>query len=374
MHSSRSLVPRMIGGGAYGCVYYPPPNGCSTCKDVSSHGPQPKVCTHGVVKLMDHRSALDEIRLLKQVKAIDPRGHYHWKLLRVCPAPRSTSSWPTDERGRRCSHFLGPDPLLLYFPYGGRPFEDLVYGQDVFTLVTLLAMRRIFQGLRAFQRAGFVHADIKPANMVYVRSSHSPSMSLPYYIKFIDFSLSFSVSKNRLSAYAVYAYWPPEAILLTSHRTLDRHTLKTYGQDAFQAALSVSTKASPHTINQKVKRTTSPILDKWLDKMERWYRDEASFRKVSRHKFDVYGFGVTLMSLYSFGSFSSDLRSNSIFMEGLKGMAQRAMAFDAEDRPSASTLYSMYKDLLSTAFSPDSLVEGTRRLGPVSIPRSIRPL
>jgi len=370
----RSLVPRMLGAGSYGCVYYPPPGDCSTCKDLPHGSRQPRVCSHGVVKVMDENSANEEIELLRRVGRIDPRGHFHWRLLKVCPAPKSIDDWPVDDAGRPCPNDLGPNPKLLYFPYGGRPFTDLVQGSDIFSLVDLLAMRRVFLGLRTFQKNGFVHADIKPANLVYVRSSHSPSLSLPFYIKFIDFSLSFSATRPSLT-YATYGFWPPETILLTSHRTSSASTLKSYAKKARIKALEFATTKSPAALEAKMdSQMEDPRFSGWLDQMKTWHDSPSSLREIVRTKFDIYGLGVTLMALHTFGNFSSELRTNSRFMQGLKGLAQRAMAFDARARPSATVLYAMYKDLLSTAFSQDVLAEGTKKLGPVSIPPSIRPL
>lgn len=364
----------MLGAGSYGCVYYPPPEGCSTCGDLPQGSRKPRVCSHGVVKVMDQKSADEEISLLRRVERIDPRGHFHWKLIKVCPAPKSIDDWPAGESGRPCSIDLGPKPKLLYFPYGGRPFSDLVRGTQVFSLVHLLAMRRIFLGLRAFQRNGFVHADIKPANMVFVRSTHSPSLSLPFYIKFIDFSLSFTMSRPSLP-YAVYEFWPPETILLTSHRTSSAFILKTYAKQAYVAALEFATTKLPSALDAKMEsKMLDSRFDEWLEQMKAWHDSPASMREVIRTKFDVYGLGVTLMALHTYGNFSSELKSNSRFMQGLKGLAQRAMAFDARARPTASVLYDMYKDLLSTAFSQDVLAEGAKKLGPMSIPPSIRPL
>jgi len=372
--SDRSLVPRMLGAGSYGCVYHPPPEGCSTCKDLTQGSRKPRVCSHGVVKVMDQQSADEEIHLLKRVQEIDPRGHYHWKLIKVCRAPKSMDAWPADDFGTPCSIDFGSNPKLLYFPYGGRPFADLVQGNDVFSLVHLLAMHRIFLGLRTFQRNGFVHADIKPANMVYVRPSHSPSFSIPFYIKFIDFSLSFKASRPSLT-YAVYAFWPPEAILLTNRASSSTNTLKTYAKRARVAALEFATKQTPLLLDVKVDgQMAGSRFERWIDQMKTWHGSPASMREIVRTKFDVYGLGVTLMTLYTYGNFSSELKNNARFMHGLRGLAQRAMAFDARVRPSADDLYGMYKELLSTSFSQDVLAERTKQLGPMSIPPSIRPL
>jgi serine/threonine protein kinase len=323
---------------------------------------------------MDKKSAEEEIELLKGVERIDPRGHYHWKLIKVCPAPKTIYDWPSDESGRPCSHYFGPKAQLLYFPYGGPPFSDFVNGFTVFDLRTLWAVRRLFLGLRVFQRNGFIHGDIKPDNMVYVASRDSVSAASPYYIKYIDFSLSFTMSKFGIP-YEVYDYWPPEAILMSPKKTDDECALKSYAKQARVAALTQATSMQRETIETNFERAWSEgKMRGWLEAMKQWHRDESSLKEIAREKFDVYGLGVCLMGLHTHGFFSADLRSNRLFMAGLEGLAQRGMAFDARDRPSGAEFYSMYKDLLSTSFSQETIAGAKRRAGPMSIPPSIRPL
>jgi len=365
---SETKMSRLLAAGAYGCVYHPPPEKCATCVGRSTLA---KVCTHGVVKLMDAKSAREEEESLVVIGKIDPQGHYHWKLERVCDAPPSTYHWPRDARGQKCRLYLGPSPKLLYFPYGGRPFEDFVTGKDTFGLVDFLAMRRIFLGIIQFQKHGFVHGDIKGPNLVYVRASRPSSSArsgLPFYIKFIDFSLSFETSDPDLPE-SVYAYWPPEAILLFSSKS---YSTADYALRVREASLGQVQNISPLAIQRRVvEELRGPRFESWLRQMKRWASDRRNFYKTTvREKFDIYGLGVVLLSLYHFGTFSSELRSNETFMRGLKRLGKAGMTFDARYRPSGKEYYRLYKRLVTNAFTPERVERGKEKLGPTSLPAS----
>lgn len=352
--------------GSYGCVYHPPPDGCRSChisvrenkdkynRSGSRSGSESRsrsgsrsrsrehVCKHGAVKLMDRVSAMEEKRLLDNIVSIDPKGEFHIKLEKICMAPPANElrEWPKDNNGIGCPLKLGDNPMLLYFSFGGVPFSVFIKKKNVFCKRDAASLTNITRGLVRFSKKGFVHADLKYDNLM-CKIDNDPF--IPTVTKFIDFSLSFMTDTRVLPNLSSknYVFWPPETAVITRlHKYPDEYAM--YVRNSILDTLSYMYSKPQKTLIRYINKNTH-VIESIVSNMTKWTADRKKFvNTVVRNKFDVFGFGVSLMCMLRRGNMSPILAQNKIFMNRMKIVARAAWRFDYTLRPTSIELHRLY--------------------------------
>lgn len=171
--------PKLLGSGAYGCVYRPPVK----CK--YHHEYNQKYKDH-VMKVMHIGSALSEMEIGSVIDDIDPNHEYFVPL---------TNDWCTVDSSdiglQSCESYVsskGVDYHGHFMEYAGISMYDYIKQKpSVMDLIGI--MKHLTNGLSKLHRAGICHMDIKKANIMI-------SNGIP---KLIDFGLSVFIDKYTYS-------------------------------------------------------------------------------------------------------------------------------------------------------------------------------
>lgn len=214
--------PAFLGAGTYGCVFKP----VLPCK---RHSGPVDGRRDAVSKVVPKAEGDGEVEENKLVKEIDPDGRFHLRLLGKCDIPikdvpdsecphlragwgahgdgSDSDSDDDDERNadgsKKLSNLImeaGSASLKHALEYGKTITNPDVAVQWVAT--TLGRLRRLTEALVVFHAESFVHADIKPDNLVLANDVY----------KLIDFGMSFRADPSNVDhpvgASKFYYAWP----------------------------------------------------------------------------------------------------------------------------------------------------------------------
>ena len=195
---SARKVPKYINNGTYGCVFRP---GVSCEKKPNDLNTISKVFSSQV-------STEEEYELHQDlISKIDPEGIFTLKLLGTCDIV--ADKLPMKEINK-CGNFDYYARQKTVFPqiqyeYGG---FDLSQASRRYSFETLFrAMWRVFKGLVILDKKGYVHADIKPENMVY--NDQTNKLALIDFGLTTEKSIIFTDEMSYLHKH-VYRYYPSE--------------------------------------------------------------------------------------------------------------------------------------------------------------------
>lgn len=235
----RTRTPKLIGKGAYGCVYYPP----LPCKNPCTS----KYCKTGVSKLMVDFEAEDEMKAYEKIKEIDPKGKYHWAAEQICELPDGYEI-PEKEKCNAGNVVLydGAQLASIIMPYGGKPLDAIFMNNVKVSTFIVNSFENLFEALVVFKKNNFVHGDIKSDNAMFVGDPRN-SASDPVRLKFIDFGLSFTLNlrgnpfahtdKFTIEHMSQGSYRPPEINLW--NRVFGRRSSPGANDERFRADISI---------------------------------------------------------------------------------------------------------------------------------------
>jgi len=179
--------PIIIGEGAYGCVHRP----SLKCKN------KPRISyLNKTSKIMSKSSAMEELKEYKNVKKADPNNNFYLGVPESCDTDDKLRS--NVSAALRCKlvnnvpsfmNFLKSSKLIIM---GDGGMNVLQYVQTTKTWplnhasqhkceLFLLDCLRLFHGILQFKKAGIVHHDLKPQNIVYNEAENR--------VNIIDFGL-----------------------------------------------------------------------------------------------------------------------------------------------------------------------------------------
>lgn len=187
----------LIGQGSGGCAYRP----ALPCPG------RPLPDTPVVSKLTASSTDIEE---LKRVKAVDPHHTFTVQLFQHCPYNK-----PLPATSRDCAPLrrrVGRSNLYnLVLEDGGKSLRETLSGVTSAHGVAqmLLSLRNLVSAVDKLRRQAFVHADIKPMNIVMPVSRRRAATH--HVAKLIDFGLSFRVaaSGNPMRDWHLFSNWPP---------------------------------------------------------------------------------------------------------------------------------------------------------------------
>ena len=162
-----------------------------------------------VAKLFaDEGSYTEEVGFQRQIERIDPAQKFTVPIVQNCRISRTRYA---ERELRKCdgyAEFASRIPQIVYNGDGSdlhKVLSERLYGATFADL--FLAMEPVFAGLVALGKAGVVHQDIKPANIIYYPNERRCAL--------IDFGLMVGAdevygAENRPICQTVYRYYPPE--------------------------------------------------------------------------------------------------------------------------------------------------------------------
>jgi len=184
-----------------------------------------RVRSNTVAKLFaDEDSYEEEVVFQNKITAVDPAQEFTVPIVENCHISRKR--YPEAEL-RRCDgywEFKREIPQIVYNGDGvdvHKVLNERLLGATFADL--FLAMEPVFAGLVRLGKAGLVHQDIKPANIVYYRKDGRCAL--------IDFGLMTKRSEvygseNRPIRETVYPYYPPEYQYALELRSLNLRRMK----------------------------------------------------------------------------------------------------------------------------------------------------
>lgn len=312
-----------IASGTYGCTFSPP----VICSNKKERKPSPKEV--GKIFADDKEAQLEYELQKKIVQKIDPKGIFTIPLYDICEVSR----FQPDDKASHCPHVIDKNSPIkqnhyqqLIYAHGGISLEMLMKtekGSFPKFKKLLVGFENIISGISLLNSKGFVHQDIKPANILVKKRGND------YDIHLIDFGLltSTDIVYSEYNAYVLnhpYPFYPPEFKLGLAKDALS--TFKRYVTGNFLSSSLISPK----------KRLIELGVD--FDKSV-----EATFKHQRRDpmKIDTYSIGIVLIMLYDWAYKS--IRNHPEFIVAFGKLIQDMCSQDSMKRKNSKVVAKLFK-------------------------------
>jgi len=205
----RTLKSRIAGIFSRNKPLAPPATGDCAHPPCAPSGSARRTRSNTVAKLFaDEGSYTEEVGFQKQIERIDPAQKFTVPIVQNCRISRTRYA---ERELRKCdgyAEFTNKIPQIVYNGDGSdlhKVLSERLYGATFADL--FLAMEPVFAGLVTLGKAGVVHQDIKPANIIYYPNEGRCAL--------IDFGLMIGAdevyeAENLPICQTVYRYYPPE--------------------------------------------------------------------------------------------------------------------------------------------------------------------
>ena len=280
-----------ISAGTYGCVFSPP----LKCTKTSIH---PHKRTVGKV-FSSKESASGEIADVETIKRFDPEYKFTVPYLGQCTVS-SNKFLPTDEVGK-CRKHITAEPKIykqLLFEHGGYDLTMLFTNPGTIDIAFddfLAACIPVLEGIQRMQVAGYVHADIKPQNMLLDESRTALRVNL------IDFGLMGPLNeiKSRFWSHRhEYPYYPPEFRIFDAMRhgvKDEEELLKVCWNNLRSLGQRWPSWMNTYWPRKAYESEMRAAVKNFMKMPLRTFYDE--FDEFISPKVDVYGMGVALLEI-----------------------------------------------------------------------------
>ena len=203
-------MPAYVASGTYGCVFKPH-LACNAKKNIITKSKK----TIGKI-FSDENEARNELSIHHYIfDSVDPHGDFTVQLFDKC----TVSKFKNNDGHERCSFIDDQSsPLFnktqsymqLIYEYGGISIDHYLHNNkpSIGKVKALLkSFVALFEGVAKMHQHGFVHQDIKPANILYLPKKKKA--------KLIDMGLVTKLNKvyTKSNAHVLihpYPYYPPE--------------------------------------------------------------------------------------------------------------------------------------------------------------------
>lgn len=208
----RKRAGALLGKGAYGCGFFP---------GVRCRG-DPRSFESYISKLVDPRTAAEEMAAVKPLRAIDPHMKYTVYPIGACYPAEQTAKERRENPLASCEQIANPytGAVILQSPYGGESLFTYMPQTATEYMAFFESLANLLEGLDTLHSKDYAHMDIKMGNIVTmpVDGTKDP---LKIITRYIDFGLGLTISDiPRMPTWrtAVYAHpyniWPYETRFL----------------------------------------------------------------------------------------------------------------------------------------------------------------
>lgn len=302
---------KYIGKGAYGCVFMP----ALSCEgQVRS---KRKDATDVGKLFRNPRDFSDEMKAYKIIKALDPKSEWSLPIKKACKA----NIHEVNDSLLKCP-FIQEDVgtgerieyMQIVMPYGGIPLRLLFRGrhpqQSLYakpSIKDLTAfMKTVLKGISKIDQAGYVHMDVKPANILLRKKGKAATQA---YL--IDFSLLqkktgvYDYRTNQFIFRTKYVWYPPEFTIFyklkKTHQSV-RSFARTLDMKENEKQQAEQDSDAPYRQSKSASVSTASIISKCL------------------HVFDFPSLGLSGKALYQ--KQSKQLREFLVHLSSSKGSVQ----------------------------------------------------
>ena len=294
----------LIGEGSYGCVF-DPPMPCIESRKTRRKNTVGKV-------FISEEEFESERKITKIVKDVDPNSKFTIPLYNSC----RVKDLDKDETYKKCElfrHFHGDIKALYQLVYknGGINIKDLMRrtkGTIPRFKKIMRSMCNVVHGIKSLIDAGYVHQDIKPANILWQAKSNQ--------ILLIDFGIMIKANevykdKNKFVLRYDYPYFPPE------YKRYD--TINNY--NIFYNKVMANYNNSIHL--EVIRNLGIPIKQQLQDA---FVLSETKYQQPN--KIDIFSLGIVFLELYLWAKVYKNKKLSQAFKPLLLGM----ICFNVEER------------------------------------------
>lgn len=328
---------QLIGEGSYGCVFKPHLR-CEGERSTSKS----KVPKNTIGKVFPIRYAFDEeYEQMRVIDKLDPKGEFSVPLYGSCTVSnRRDVREKLDKcrllmRKQQSSQWKSPSGYeQLVYANGGNSLDNLIENNvgSVSKLKRIfLALRPSMSGISKLHKAGYIHQDIKPANMLISNKSK---------LSIIDYGLmektkNIFVSSNYKGLEYDYLYYPPEFKLFAYKSSLSKFYYAAirnydygYFKDIVEDILGINLK----------------------DELISMFSDKKKEKMYDTAKVDVYSLGIVILELYVWsGLYAKKCKintSNYDFKNNIEMLLRKMIAIHPHKRASIAQAINLYDKIV----------------------------
>lgn len=315
-----------IASGTYGCVFYPPVECTNSKKRLGSK----RIRSIGKI-FGDSNQALSEQQIHSLVDSIDPQSKFTLRLIRTCNVDHVKEK----HKPEKCHHMKPTVERYqqLIYEHGGKSYDDIMKDNKPTLRIfkkLVQGLLPIFEGITILLDNGYIHQDIKPANITYFAKVKSARL--------IDFGIMINKHKiySRQNEYVLihpYPYYPPEFKLQFAH------SLRTFQQMVLN--------------NFDSAQSTEDVLYYCGVDFELSLQETFRHKSMPCNKVDSYSLGIVLATILAWSQLlnKTTLRKNTILMlQDLQELIRLMCHQDSKKRIDAFKAYEVFQQFISSHF------------------------
>jgi serine/threonine protein kinase len=280
-----------INSGTYGCAFSPPID----CKKKTIAIP---VGSKVVGKIFSSTESFkQELAIVKLIRSFDKNFQFTVPYYGHCQVHQRDFK-PTDETHQCSQHIQSKQktyPQILY-QYGGidlKEYYSKAYSYPIPIYKFLSLFYPLIEGIQKIHDKGYIHADIKPPNILF-----DPSLPKLYLI---DFGLITPLAKMSEEDYLLrhdYPYYPPEFKILYAFKTDPARTQTSVYQSCLKNFNYLNQSQFILWIGSRWP-TYTRLMREFIDKSLRgtYAQMEAVFQSQYIHTIDSYGLAMTVVEI-----------------------------------------------------------------------------
>lgn len=332
-----------VASGSYGCVFKPH----LKCENKTKYD-------NSIGKVFGrYDEYASELNIMNIVYKLDPQGSFTLPVVGTCTTSSKTRK---SDKVDRCNHMdmsVQDQYNQMILKYGGKSIDNFIFTSKLTFprfIRILQSLQPILNGLEIINNKRYVHQDIKPENIMYLKKK----------LYLIDFGL-FQKQKDVYTTqneilHADYIYFPPEYKLYnTSYSSRDQFITSCF--DSFiqcppigDAYIDFQVEVK-RVLNIDIASQLQELYDTFQSRKDSHDRDFSTFAR----KIDVYQIGIVLFfALLSTGlcdrQQTKRVNKTTSLIEALKKYISELLCFNVYKRCTIKDALREYKTNLASHF------------------------